>query len=421
MERRAGGGRSKFDGRRDQLIVVATRILNKRGVRAMTLAEVAQAAGMVTTNVAYYFGKKEALAAACFVSGLDRLQDLVVAAGAEPTARARLTHLWRGYFTLRTQVAKGEVPEIPIFSDIRTLAEPLQSEVVARYHLYTQAVRDLLRAPDLAWLRGKAAAARVNIIQEQLNWTAAWLPRFEVSDYPRLCERMLDILFEGLATPNAPWPAKPTLAAAEISPEPEGAPDAFLIAATRQINEHGYKGASVNRIAGALKRTKGAFYHHLDSKDDLVVACFERTFRISRDVQSAALALDDCPWRRLHAAVTGLLAFQLSPEGPLMRTSALQSLPEPMRVRMVRHSNRIADRFAGMVSDGVAAGDLRAVDPLVAAQMLTSSINAAADVQLFEPQTRVEDAVRRYATPILKGLFAHSQRGAGGEKDAFAH
>ena len=53
---------------------------------------------------------------------------------------------------------------------------------------------------------------------------------------------------------------------------------AFLLAATRLINELGYRGASVQRIASELNVTKGSFYHHLDAKDDLVAACYRRSF-----------------------------------------------------------------------------------------------------------------------------------------------
>jgi len=411
LDGEGASARSKFDCRRDALIVVATRLLNERGVRAMTLAEVAQAAGMVTTNVAYYFGKKEALAAACFISGLDRLQQLIAEAAAEPTARARITRLWRAYFDLAAQIARGEAPQIPIFSDIRTLAEPLHSEVGERYQGLVQAMLELLRAPDLEWLHGQAAQVRVRIILEQLYWTRAWLPRFVVEYYPRLRDRMLELLFGGLAGPDAAGPAEPALPALGGLAGDPAAPDAFLIAATRQINEHGYKGASVNRISAVLKRTKGAFYHHIDSKDDLVVAGFERTFRIQRSAQSAAMTIPGDAGLKLHAAVTALLDFQVSPQGPLMRTSALQSLPEVMRREMVLQSSRVADRYAALVADGVGEGVLRPVDPLIAAQMLMSSINAAADARLFDPEARPEDVVRRYATPILKGLFARLDGG----------
>jgi AcrR family transcriptional regulator len=411
------GARRKFDDKRDRLIVIATRVLNEQGVRAMTLAEVAKEAGMVTTNVAYYFGRKEALAAACFTAGLDRLEALVVEAKAAPTARERLSQYLRAYFQLSARIARGQEQDLAIFSDVRTLSEPLLSEIRARYIRYLRSIRELLRAPDLAWLHGQDAGARTTIIAEQINWSRAWLPRFEVADYPRLCERMLDILLDGLAAPEARCPTSPLPLPAPATAGAAAALDMFLVAATRQINEHGYKGASVNRISAALKRTKGAFYHHLDSKDDLVVAGFERTYRILRDAQSAAQGLEGSAWLKLHAVVCNLLEFQFSPQGPLMRNSALQSLPEPMRQEMIREAGRVADRFAGMVSDGVAEGVLRPVDPLVAAQMLTAAINTADDINLWGPKSGLEAEIARYATPTLRGVFARlpqAERANGG-------
>ncbi len=60
------------------------------------------------------------------------------------------------------------------------------------------------------------------------------------------------------------------------------AQETFLIAATRLINERGYRGASVEKISERLNVTKGSFYYHHDTKDDLVVACFKRSFDTMR-------------------------------------------------------------------------------------------------------------------------------------------
>ena len=68
---------------------------------------------------------------------------------------------------------------------------------------------------------------------------------------------------------------------------PETQRETFLTAATRLINQRGYRGASVEKISAELNVTKGSFYHHNDAKDELVVACFERTFDVMRRVQSA--------------------------------------------------------------------------------------------------------------------------------------
>ncbi len=377
--------------------------MNERGVRGMTLAEVAAAAGMVPTSIAYYFGKKEALAAACFIAGLDRLQPLVAAAMHGETARERLTLLLRAYFDLKRRIAGGAEPDIPFFSDIRTLGEPWRAEVGARYGEFFLSTRELLRTPELDWLRARGAAARTNLVIEHMLWLNVWLPRHDIEEYPRLCERMLDILLDGVALPGAAWAPQPIdLYAPGAEPE---MPDALLIAATRLINEHGYKGASVDKISAALQRTKGAFYHHIDGKDDLVVAGFGRTFDILREAQNLGGALGGDVWGRLSSMVASLADFQISSAGPLMRTSALQALPEPVRQAVLERADRIARRFSGLIADGVADGSLRAVDPNIAAQMLTAGVNAVADRRLARLEPDLERAPKQYAAPILYGVL----------------
>ncbi|MGH7024581.1 MAG: TetR/AcrR family transcriptional regulator [Caulobacteraceae bacterium] len=393
----------RFEARREEIVGVATGILNRRGVRGMTLAEVAAACGMATTGIAYYFGRKEDLAAACFVAGLDRLQAMVATAADAPTAGERLRRFWTGYFEHKARVARGREREIPILSDIRTLSEPIHSEVSRRYAAFFASFRELLRAPDLRWLRGEAAWARAHLILEHVYWLNVWLPWFEVEDYPRLCERLLDLLFNGLAGELRPAPAPLDI---ETRRRRGGPPDAFLIAATREVNIHGFKGASVERISASLERTKGAFYHHMSSKDELLVAGFERTFDILREGQSAALRAGGDGLEQLQLAVVTLLAFQLSPRGPLMRTSALQSLPSAPRNAMIERANRVTARFAGMIADGVAQGVMRPVDPLIAAQTVTAAVNAIADLRLAPERGRPREQIARYMAPMLHGLFA---------------
>jgi AcrR family transcriptional regulator len=135
----------------------------------------------------------------------------------------------------------------------------------------------------------------------------------------------------------------------------------------------------VEKISQQLNVTKGSFYHHNDAKDDLVVECFERTFDVMRRVQSAALIEGGDYWQRISSAAATLVEFQLSERGPLLRSSALSALPEPMRIAMVERANRVSERFAAMISDGVAEGSIRAVDPYIAAQMLNATLNALAE------------------------------------------
>jgi AcrR family transcriptional regulator len=241
----------------------------------------------------------------------------------------------------------------------------------------------------------------------QLFWAAAWLPKYDPDDYGRVCERMYDILMGGLAAPASLWAPQP-VPVAEVAARgrTEMARETFLMAATRLINARGYRGASVDKISAELNVTKGSFYHHNDAKDDLVVACFDRTFEAMTRVQRLALTLPGDQWTRVSSAAAALVEYQLSEHGPLLRSSALSALPESIRHEMVQHSDRVSDRFASMISDGIAEGSIRPVDPFVAAQMLNAMVNACAELTAWVPDVSSKAAPAVFARPLLMGIFA---------------
>jgi AcrR family transcriptional regulator len=244
------------------------------------------------------------------------------------------------------------------------------------------------------------------MLLEQLFWAAAWLPKYDPEDYGRVAERMCDILLGGLAGLGSAW-APLAIPPEELAPRGrhEISRETFLMAATRLINARGYRGASVDKISAELNVTKGSFYHHNDAKDDLVVACFDRTFEVMTRVQRLAMTLPGDQWTRLTSAAAALAEYQLSEHGPLLRTSALAALPETIRQEMVKHSDRVSDRFAAMISDGIAEGSIRPVDPSLAAQMLNANLNAGAELGFWVPDVSQKAAPAVFARPLLMGIF----------------
>jgi AcrR family transcriptional regulator len=392
---------ARFNRKRDAIVAAATEILNHRGVRGMTLALVAERVGLITTSVTYYFKKKDELAAACFMSGIERLMALIHEARREATVSGRVRRLLELYIDLRAQIAAGEAPAISVFSDIRALSPEYFHATGAAYGEMFRSVRRLFAAPGGEPLGRGQATARAQILLEQIHWLETWLPRYDAHDYARVCERMHDILAGGLAAQRAVWSPAPLAIGGAVNAS--GA-DAFLLAATRLINQRGYHGASVELISASLNVTKGSFYHHHNAKDDVVTACFERSFEAVRRAQLAALALPGDAWRQLTSAAAALVEFQFSSAGPLLRTSALSALPKAIRGEMIEQSGRLSDRFAAMISDGVGEGSLRPVDPFIAAQMLTASLNAAADLPMLLRGVGPRLAVDFYARPFFTGL-----------------
>ncbi|MDO9223928.1 MAG: TetR/AcrR family transcriptional regulator [Caulobacter sp.] len=406
--RPATAATARYAAKKEAILSAATTILNRQGVKGMTLADVATEVGLITTSVTYYYRKKEDLAAACFMRGIDIFNALAVEAAAVPGARARLERFLELFFDLSRRIRTREAPPIVAFGEMRALKEPFRSTVSDAFNDLFRNIRGFFDDPEFAGLDRREATARTHLLLEQAFWTVTWLRRYDIEDYPRLRDRMFDILSGGLAVGARPWnpPALP-----EPSP-PDTAPhgvdvsgETFLVAATRLINRKGYRGASVEDISAELNVTKGSFYHHNDAKDDLVARCFERTFGIMRTLQFAARELKTDQWTRLAAAASALVRYQLSDRGPLLRASAMSALPTELRQDTVEGYSRVSDRFAGMISDGIAEGSIRPVDPLVAAHMLSSMLNAAASLGMWTPGLDEQEAAALFARPLLMGVF----------------
>jgi hypothetical protein len=73
---------------------------------------------------------------------------------------------------------------------------------------------------------------------------------------------------------------------------------------------------------------------------------------------------------------------------------------------MVEQSNRLSERFAAMIADGVAEGTIRAVDPMIGAQMLNATLNAAADLRHSRAAVKQAEVAELYAKPMLMGVFS---------------
>lgn len=402
----AGTPGERYTRKKDAIVAAAAGILNRRGVKGMTLADVAASVDLSTTSITYYFKKKEDLAVACFLRGIEWFDRLIAEAFAEGDPHARLKRFVELYLQSNRRIRQGEEPPIAVFSDIRALKEPHLSTVLEPYNALFRKVRTLFQAPGIEMER-HAANARTHVLMEQIYWSVVWLARYDVEDYPRIGVRLFDILNNGLAPKGAVWQPASVADAYRV---PHGAQErqreTFLIAATKLINQHGYRGASVEKISAHLNVTKGSFYHHNEAKDDLVVACFEHTFDVIRRVQSAAMKLGGNEWHKLCSAAATLAEYQVSEQGPLLRASALSALPEPIRQDMVARWTRVSDRFAAMISDGVAEGSIHPVDPVIAAQFLNAALNAAASLTMAVPGAQPSEAATLYAKPLLMGIFS---------------
>ncbi|HEY8384336.1 MAG TPA: TetR/AcrR family transcriptional regulator [Microvirga sp.] len=394
----------RFAQKREAILDAAVALFTQKGIRGATLADVAQSVGLITNSVTYYYRRKEDLASACYLRTIASLDALIAEALRESTPEARLARMVALYFDQRAAIARGEHPPMMSFADLRALTPPQVDTVFAAYTDLFRHLRELFQDPSLNLTRPEQNA-RTHLLISLVHTVRIWIERFEPEDYGRAAERMSGILLRGLAAEGSAWaPARlPAIAGPSAN---EVSPEAFLVAATRLINEQGYRGASVEKISARLQVTKGSFYHHNDNKDDLVAACFEHTFTLIRRVQDTAEAAERTGWDRLCAATDTLVRFQLSEHGPLLRQSAFSALPEGLRESIRQRWDRLSERFAGIIVDGMMDGSIHPTDPSMAAQLLHAMINAAVEIERWVPGVTPDTASDLFARPLFTGLLA---------------
>ena len=402
-------GTPRFQERREALLAAAARQFNAQGVKGATLHEIAASVGLVTTSLTYYYRKKEDLATACFERAIAAHAELARQAAAEATVAARVGRFLALHAALLAAIERGERPALILFSDIRALPDAQAATVFEAYTDLFRDVRALLTGPETAALGRDALNARAHLLLSMAHWARVWIGRHEPDEYPRVARRVADTVLHGLAGVGRAWPgdrADALLPPPAADPAADSTAEAFLRAATELVNEQGYRGASVDKISARLHVTKGSFYHHHDTKLDLIAACFERSFAVLRNTLRAAEQAEGTGWSRACAAVSALVRFQLSDRGPLLRSSATSALPDQAhRAQVHRTMQRLTERIAGVLVDGLVDGSVRPLDTAIAAQWLSAAINAAAELRRWVPGAAADNAARLYARPALLGLL----------------
>jgi AcrR family transcriptional regulator len=397
---------AKYHGKREALLDAAARLFNEQGVKGATLAGIAGSVGLVTNSITYYYRKKEDLATACFERSIAACDALAVAAATSPDVPTRVTDFLRRYAQFLADMEEGRQPTVVNFNDIRALPSPQAEQVFAAYTDMFRRVRALLMGPQTAQLGREDLNARAHVLLSTAHAMRSWIGRCESDEYPRAADRVADLLLHGLAAAGSHWETEDAERGWQLTPALQGPSEAFLRAATVLVNEQGYRGASVDRISARLNVTKGSFYHHHDNKQDLIAACFDRSFAVVRQALRLAEGSAGSGWSRACAAGRALVRFQVSADGPLLRATATSALPDQAhRAAVGVAMDRLVERMANVVVDGMVDGSIRPLDPTIAAHGAISAINAAAELHRWVPSATPDRVADLYVRPAFEGLL----------------
>ena len=398
---------SRFDHRKEKILNAASALFNRHGLRDATLSVIAAEIGLNFKSLRYYYKLREDLVSAAFMRSIDLHFQLAADALSETGIEGRVRRFVHDYFQLLLDVRLGKRPEFVYFGDLRALTTPHSDVVWPGYGRMFKAIRKLFQVPGLTWESARLNAA-AHMFLSQLLWTPVWTADYFPQDVPEMTRNFADILLYGISAGPVDFSGFAEDCSPVVDESDRLSQGSFLRKAISLINHYGYRGASVDRISAELNVTKGAFYHHNETLDELVVGAFETSFASIRKAQDAALVSEKTGIARLASAACSLVRQQMIDEGTLLRTAALTALNPELRTRMAAQMARLTLRFSNMLNEGLVDGSVRPCNLHVAAEMTTAMINSSEELSRWVHSATVENAAELYVRPLLIGLLAYA-------------
>jgi AcrR family transcriptional regulator len=131
----------------------------------------------------------------------------------------------------------------------------------------------------------------------------------------------------------------------------------ILQAATELLMEKGYHETSMEEIAARVRISKGAVYLHFESKEDLIIALFERGARAVAGVVTETLSTDETPREKLSQLIRqiyGSMSARFQLMSVVMQSPELQRLLASRRDTMASMWAEPSRRIASVIDEGKA-------------------------------------------------------------------
>ena len=145
------------------------------------------------------------------------------------------------------------------------------------------------------------------------------------------------------------------------------------------FNVHGYAGTSVADVSDAVGLEKGGVYNHFESKDALALACFDRAAEDVLARMQRAVAPHASAWDRIQAIfdLYVRLTDRATVKGgcPILNTALEADDTHPALAARARAALKSWRKMlAGIIDDGIAAGEFRTPAPAEVATTIVAGI-----------------------------------------------
>lgn len=186
---------------------------------------------------------------------------------------------------------------------------------------------------------------------------------------------------------------------------------ADIVQAAAQIfRQKGYHATSMQDIADAVHLQKASLYHHIESKQEILLEILDAALdRLTADI-SAVVESDLSPTVKLRLALKAY-TFRLNEDRDLASVLLLEyrGLDPRLRARHIARRDRIDQLWRRLVKEGVDAGEFRRVDPVLTSFALLGVQNWMITWFRDDGRLTAAQAAEGFAELFLKGLLASDE------------
>lgn len=405
--------------KRAAILSEAAKLFNSKGARATTLADVAATLGLTKTSLYYYVKTKEDLIYQCYAVTLDSvLSTLTEIEQNHTSASDRIRAYINAHFEAIRLAKEGSGHHVAALLEIASLKGERRIEIEQGYIAMFKKLREFMRQGiDSGEFRNVRTTTSTRALIGALDWSFYWLEPVPNDEIPALADAAASIILSGVAADPfvyAKLPAqKPQVPPAQSGFDRDAQnrlkQEAFFKAGTRFFNRKGFSGTSLDEIAEFLNVSKGAFYYHINSKDELLYRCYDYSLDQIESVYAPIVERDDHGLNKVVSTCHQLFGLQLSEAGPLVRYNTITALAEEHRKPILRRTNNTNRMMRRFLEQGIEDLSIRPINTLVAENLITGALNAAMELRAWRPIDNIQDTAIDYFDALINGLLTQQE------------
>lgn len=151
--------------------------------------------------------------------------------------------------------------------------------------------------------------------------------------------------------------------------------EALLRAAMAAFQRQGFHETSLDEIAQRLGVTRAALYYYFQSKNALLVACFDRAMQLARDSLAQARREGENGREKLILFFRRYLAIATDELGESLLLTEENALEEEDRLRLIEERDKLERELRALVKEGVRDGSIVPCDPKLAVFVMLGAVN----------------------------------------------